>query len=141
MIKINLKPEPRILRQFAFIAVIGLPLIAGLVLRLCGTFEWTHPVLLAAVGLALLQLALFLAGVQALTHAVFVVLMVVAAPLGFVISHVFLALIFYLVITPIGLVFRLMGRDVIGRQLDPKAASYWRDRGPARAASSYFKLY
>lgn len=141
MLKVNFRPEPRILRQFAFLAVVGLPLVAGLILRLVGAFAWTHPVLLTAVGLGVAQLVLFLVGVRYLTQACFVVLMVVGMPIGFVLSHVFLAAIYYLVITPIGLVFRMMGRDVIGKRLDPKAASYWRDRGQPRPATSYFKLY
>jgi hypothetical protein len=141
MIKLQLRPEPRVLRQFAFLALLGLPAIAWLVLRLCHAFEPMHPVMLAAVGVAVLQLVLSLASIDALTRALFVAIMIVAAPIGFVISHVFLALIYYLVITPIGLFFRLTGRDVIGRKIDRNAASYWHDRGQPRPASSYFKLY
>lgn len=141
MIKLQLRPEPHVLRQFAWLALVGLPAIAWLVLRMCGAFTWTHPAMLAAGGLAVLQLGLFMASIDVLTRAVFVAIMLVAAPIGFVISHVFLAVIYYLVITPIGLVFRLIGRDAIGRRLDPGAASYWRDRGQPRPASSYFKLY
>jgi hypothetical protein len=141
MMKVDFKPEAHILRQFSWLAVIGLPLIAGLVLRMCGAFEWLHPALLGAIGLAALQLVSFALGVRVLTHVIFVGLMIVAMPIGFVISHVFLAAIYYLVFTPIGLVFRLMGRDVIGKKLEPKAATYWRDRGQPRPAASYFKLY
>jgi hypothetical protein len=130
-----------VLRQFAFLAVIGLPLIAALVLRLCGVFAWTHPALLATAAVGVLQLVAFLGGITAVTHAVFVTIMVVAAPLGFVISHVLIAAVFYLVITPIGLVFRLMGRDALKRRLDRSAPTYWTERRTPRPASSYFKLY
>ena len=44
-------------------------------------------------------------------------------------------------LTPIALVFRVTGRDVIGKQLDREAATYWRERSGDRRASSYFKLY
>lgn len=141
MMKVDFKPPANVLRQFAFLAVVGLPLIAFAVLRLCGAFHWGHPALLASVGIGVLQLVLFMAGAKQLTHVVFVALMIVAMPIGFVISHVFLAAIYYLVMTPIGLVFRLIGRDAIGKKLDPKAATYWRDRGQPRPAISYFKLY
>ena len=141
MIKLQLKPEPRVLRQFAFLAVVGLPLIAALVLRLCGAFAWTHPALLGAAALGAVQLGLFLAGITAITHAVFVTIMIVAAPLGFVISHVLIAVVFDLVITPLALVFRLTGRDVLGRRLDRAATTYWTERRTARPATSYFKLY
>ncbi|HEX5054594.1 MAG TPA: SxtJ family membrane protein [Planctomycetota bacterium] len=141
MLELNLKPELRILRQFAFVAVVGLPMIAAVVLRLAGAFSWTHPAMLAAAAVGLLQLALFLGGVQIVTRALYVTIMVIALPIGFVISQVLMATIFYLVVTPIGLVFRLAGRDVLGRSLERSRTSYWRDRGPARDRTSYFKLY
>ncbi|MEO6598155.1 MAG: SxtJ family membrane protein [Planctomycetota bacterium] len=141
MIELNLKPEARILRQFAFVAVIGLPMIAAVVLRFAAAFTWTHPAMLGAAGLGILQLVLYQSGVEFVTRALFVGIMVVAMPIGFVVSHVLMATIFYLVITPIGLVFRLVGRDALGRKLEPNRNSYWRDRGPARDSASYFKLY
>lgn len=141
MIKIDFHPDARILRQFAWLAVLGLPLVAGLVLRLFGAFAWTHPVFLAAAAAGVLQLGLFLAGVSALTRWAFVGLSVVAMPIGFVLSHVLIAGIYYLVFTPIGLVFRLIGRDALGRRLDPGKASYWHVREAVRPPSSYFKLY
>ncbi len=145
MIQVEFDPKPQVLRQFAYVAVVGLPLIALVVLKLLGlwswTESWTHPAMLAAGGIGIGQLLLFTAGVRAPTRWVFVVLMLVALPIGFVISHVLMAVIYYLVITPIGLFFRLVGRDVIGRKLDPRKVSYWHDRGAPRPASSYFKLY
>jgi hypothetical protein len=141
MLKMNFKPDPKALRQFAWVAIVGLPLVAGLVLRLCGVFSWTHPVFLAAVGLGVAQAVLFQIGVQAVTRATFVGLMVVAAPIGFVLSHVLMAVVYFLLITPMGLVFRLIGRDAIGRKWDAKAATYWHVRGAVRPKASYFKLY
>ena len=142
MFKLDLDPPKRQLQQFAFIAVVGLPLIALVVLRFCGLgWAFGHPAVLIALGVGVLQLVLFLAGFRPLTRAVYVVLMIVALPIGFVLSHVLMAVIFYLVMTPIGLVFRLIGRDAMGRKRDPKARSYWHDRGPARSPASYFKLY
>jgi hypothetical protein len=39
------------------------------------------------------------------------------------------------------LVFRLIGRDVIGKKLDKNAKTYWHERSGDRPAASYFKLY
>jgi hypothetical protein len=141
MMKIDLKPKPGVLAQFAVVALVGLPLIAMLVLRLCGVWSWTHPAFLVAIGVGLVQLVAHAIGVKQLTLALYVVLTVLAFPIGFVLSHVLMASIYYLVITPIGLVFRLVGRDAMGKKLDPAAKTYWHDRGPARPAASYFKLY
>jgi len=141
MLKPNFHPEPRVLRQFAVFAVVGLPLLAGLILRLCHAFSWTHPALLAAAAVGVLQLVLHLARVEAPSRWLYVTLTIVALPIGFVLSQVLMALIYYLVMTPIGLVFRLIGRDVMGRKRDPQQKSYWHDRGPARKPSTYFRLY
>ncbi|MCR9244450.1 MAG: hypothetical protein NXI31_05420 [bacterium] len=142
MFKIETNPPHAQLKQFAFIAVVGLPLIALVVLRFCG-YGWAfgHPAVLTALGVGVFQLAVFLAGFQPLTRIIFIVLMVVALPIGFVLSHVLMAAIFYLVMTPIGLIFKLIGRDAMGKRPDPNAKTYWVDRGAARSPASYFKLY
>lgn len=145
MLKINLRPEARALRQFAWFGLVGLPLIAFAVLKFSGLWSWseswTHPAMLTAYGLAAGQLLLLLAGVPLLAQWLYAGLMVVAFPIGFVLSHVLMAAIYYLVITPIGLCFKVIGRDAMGRKFEPAKSSYWHDRGPARSPASYFKLY
>ena len=83
----------------------------------------------------------FVAGLREPTRWIYCALMVVAFPIGFVISHVMMWFIYYVVITPIGLVFRVMGRDMLGRRLEPQKASYWHERSRPRDPASYFKLY
>ena len=141
MIKLNLNPEPHIIRQFAWFAVVGMGLIGMLALKLSVGFEWDHPVFLGALALGGLQLLLFLIGVPFLSRALYIGLSVAFIPIGFVLSHVLLAGGYYLVLTPIALVFRLTGRDVIGKKLDANAKSYWHERSGNRPAASYFKLY
>jgi hypothetical protein len=62
-------------------------------------------------------------------------------PIGFVVSHVILAVLYYLVVTPIGLVLRLGGYDPLARRPAPGASSYWRDRGAPKPAASYFRQH
>ncbi len=147
MIKLSFEPEQRILRQFAWIAAIAFPLLAAWLASpeidwyRVWAWHWTStPVLvLGAIGIG--QLLLYLVGAREPTRWLFVVLLVVAFPIGFVLSHVLIAAIYYLVITPIGLVFRLIGRDALGRRIDRSLPTYWHERGAPRPASSYFKLY
>ncbi|MBL8737755.1 MAG: hypothetical protein JNL12_15085 [Planctomycetes bacterium] len=151
MNKLNLKPEGHVLRQFAWTAAVLLPLLAGFLTRgearwyALSAWHWSHPLVLALGGLAVLQLVLFLAGLRQLTGVLYAGITLVAFPLGFVVSLVLMGVIYFLLITPIGLVFRLFGRDVLGRRFDKLRAdapsSYWHERGPARGAASYFKLY
>lgn len=52
---------------------------------------------------------------------------------------VLLAILFFLVIAPIGLLLRLFGRDVLRLRRDPAAASYWIPRRPPGPAPDSMK--
>ncbi|HZN41343.1 MAG TPA: hypothetical protein VFD82_21225 [Planctomycetota bacterium] len=147
--KLNLDPDRRVMRQFAWASLVLFPAVAGFL-------SWQHDlprawvvtligigVLVAVVELVLVDLLGSFGALleKLIPRALFQILSVVAFPIGFVLSHVLMAAIFFLVMTPIGLCFRLFSRDALGRKLEPNRTSYWRDRGPARDASSYFKLY
>lgn len=44
-----------------------------------------------------------------------------------------LALLFYLVITPIGMFMRICGKDILDKRIDKTCGSYWQDRAVKRA--------
>jgi hypothetical protein len=50
--------------------------------------------------------------------------------LAMVISPIALGLIFYLCITPIGFLMRLLGKDPLRLRLDRQAETYWIPREP-----------
>ena len=51
--------------------------------------------------------------------------MTMAFALGFVMSHVILTMFFFLLVTPIGLLARLFGKDFLNQKLDPQATTHW----------------
>ncbi len=51
--------------------------------------------------------------------------MTMALALGYVMTRVLLTIFFFVVLTPVALVFRLIGRDALHRKLDRDAQSYW----------------
>jgi hypothetical protein len=59
-------------------------------------------------------------------------------PIGLVVSHVVLALVYYLALAPIGLTMRLFRNDPLTRRFDRDAKTYWRTREAARPAKDYF---
>ena len=69
----------------------------------------------------------------------YVLLSYITYPIGFVVSHVVLAILYYLVFTPVGLIMRLLRYDPLTRRLDPKAASYWQERPKPGPAADYFR--
>jgi len=64
-----------------------------------------------------------------------------AFPLGWLVSHLLLAAIYYLVLTPIGLIMRVLGRDPLARRFEPKATTYWTPHAPPRDPAQYFRQF
>jgi ABC-type uncharacterized transport system permease subunit len=62
-------------------------------------------------------------------------------PIGYVVSHVVLAVVYFLVLTPIGLAMRLLGNDPLSRTFESGAKSYWKPRDKAASTESYFKQH
>ena len=69
---------------------------------------------------------------HAILRPVYIGWMKFAFVLGWVNTRILLGLFFYLVLTPIGLVLRLTGKDLLGLKIDRTASSYWikRQRKP-----------
>jgi hypothetical protein len=132
LIKIRLKPERRELRTFGIAGAIILLVITAL--RWRGAMVWQSG---AGGGgaAALLFLALI---APTVLRPLYVALSVITFPIGWVASHVLLAVLFFALITPLGLLLRLFGRDRMGRT---RKDSYYLPRKPAEDKSSYFRQY
>jgi hypothetical protein len=62
-------------------------------------------------------------------------------PIGYVVSHLLLAIAYYLVLTPTGLLMRVFGYDPMHRRFDRDAESYWVPRERDEDAKSYFRQF
>ena len=58
-----------------------------------------------------------------------------------VVSPIILAILFYGVITPIGVLARLLGHDPLRRRIDRGAPSYWVERKPGATKNSMRKQF
>jgi hypothetical protein len=131
----QLKTSPHELRKFGLV-------VGGVFAALGLLFLWRHPgrtpyFLIPGGTLMLLGLVL----PRALKW-VYIAWMSVAFVLGFVMAHVILTLLFFLVITPMGLVARLMGKDFLSLKLDCAAKSYWIPRPPKpKSAAEYERQF
>jgi Saxitoxin biosynthesis operon protein SxtJ len=67
--------------------------------------------------------------------------MVLAFPIGWTVSQVMLAVIYFGLFTPIGLVFRLRGRDPLHRTRRPEPESYWVPKPMPADLRRYFKQF
>ncbi|HXZ86028.1 MAG TPA: hypothetical protein VEI82_11120 [Myxococcota bacterium] len=145
LVEINLHPSERTLRQFGWIALAGFGLLAlcawnGWLVFRHGLGEARGPVALGLAALGALS-ALFSLAFPKANAPLYVGLSVVAFPIGFVLSYVIMATLFYLVIAPVGFLMRAFGLDPMQRRMLPEATSYWVDARPARPKADYFKQF
>jgi hypothetical protein len=145
-IEINWHPDRRRLRGFGLAALVAFAAL--------GAWVWVrHSILGFAIGDGAAKTAAGLlwdaAGACGVLAAVapaclrplYVVLSLLGAPIGFVVSYVILAIIYYGILTPIGLVMRLVGRDPLHRKFDRSAGTYWVRRPQAADARRYFRQF
>ena len=65
-----------------------------------------------------------------------------AGLLGWVNTRVLLSLFFFIVLTPVGLVMRLFGKDLLARRWSKERATYWERReGPPADRSRFDNLF
>ena len=129
-------PPARTLRQFAGLWFLVFGLLSGIEL-----VPRDRPSLAAVF--AVLGVVVGLSGLvkPALVRPVYVGAMVVTFPIGWTVSKLVLACLFYGVFTPVGLLFRLIGRDTLGRGYRPTMASYWSLKSMPRDPQRYFRPF
>jgi len=64
-----------------------------------------------------------------------------AAAMAWLNTKLLLALIFYLVITPIGFVMRIAGKDILDEKIYRGASSYWKQKEAHNDPSRYEKQF
>jgi hypothetical protein len=132
LIRLNRHPSRRDLRIFG---TLGLLVFATL-----GAIAWRQGAELAALVAWATSLALGGPGLvyPPLLRPLYLVAIFVTFPIGLVVSYVLLGALYFLVLTPIGLLMRLLGRDPLQRRFEPNRKSYWLPRSHERPATSYF---
>ncbi len=146
IIDLDLDPDERTLRQFGFIALGGLGAIGALAwfegLIFAGGWlgDAREPVAIVLLGIGGVAALLSLVYPKA-NKPLFIGLSVAAYPIGFVLSHVIMATLFFGIISPIGLLMRALGKDPLDNRPAGDAKTYWSECRPARPAASYFKQF
>lgn len=67
--------------------------------------------------------------------------LIMMSPIGFVASYLVLALLYFCVLTPIGILMRSVGYDPLKRKLDNGADTYWVRRERQRKRGDYFRQF
>ena len=137
VIDLDLNPSRKDLRVFGAAALVAFGGLGAL-----NHWPWGGPtwltLALAALGVVSALLALFRPGAN---RPLYVVLMIAVYPIGLVVSYVMLGVVFFGILTPVGLIFRLIGRDELSRRIDPDATTYWVDRPTNTDPKRYFRQF
>ena len=134
MISVQWNPGRKQLRQFAgiwfpaFCALVGWTVAKK-------TGQW-HAVEAGWVAAGILSLAGLI--FPPLIRPVFVGLILLTYPVGWVVSHVLLGIIFYGVVTPIGLILRWSGHDPLSLKEVP-GSSLWKTPVGKTDPASYLR--
>lgn len=121
----HLQTTPRALRRFGLVVGGVFAGIAAVIFVLAGIALTTWVWILGLPGLLLILFALVH---PAALKPVQWAWMGLAFVLGFVMTRVILTLVFVTLVIPIGLVLRLVGKELLARGSDAGLASYWERR-------------
>lgn len=126
-------PDTRMLRQFAGLWIVFFGAIGAW--QLYKGSDWGWPLIVMAVvagGIGLIW--------PKVLKPVFVTWMILAFPIGWLVSHVILALVFYCAFVPIGLLLRARGHDSLLLK-KPDTNSFWIKKTQQTDPARYLKQF
>jgi hypothetical protein len=132
----SLNITPRMLRQFAGLWLVVFAALAAW--EYWGRGHQTSAFVLAALAVAFGPVGLVW---PELIRPLFVVLMAIVTPIGWIVSMLLMSLLFYGVFTPVALLFKLIGRDVLQRRTRPQEATYWAQKPIVEDRRRYFRQF
>lgn len=137
LIKINWNPSPKDLTWFSLFGCAAGPVVATLLYTLKGVpLPWCLGLAGAGVFIGISRLVSL-----TMTRWIYCAMVGATLPLGLTVSFTLMAVFYYLLLTPLALVFRLMGRDPLNRRFDPHASSYWQPHQQTVDKNRYFQQF
>ena len=132
---VNWRPDARELRRFAVAMLIGFTVLGLLsVWRAWGIS--TTSIVLWSIGAVLAIAAL----VPGLGRVAYLAVYLPTSIIGYVVSNVILALMFFLVITPLGIILKLIGKDLL-QQRRQKTTTQWTPIKGVKTEDSYYRQF
>lgn len=129
----KIKSTPKQLREFGVVMGIFFGVVSFLIHRKGGHFQ--TPAVIASVFLILgLTVPKVLLPLQK-------VWMTIAVVIGFFMSHVILAILFFVFLTPLSIISRMTGKKFLDDHNDDGGNSYWLDHPKITDKKSYLNQY
>jgi hypothetical protein len=137
LVKIDWNPESKQLQNFGKIALVATTLISLLLYLLKGVaIQWA----LIIFGFGFFVFIISLLSLK-LTKVIYLGMILLTLPIGYVVSFILMVTFYFLLLTPLGLIFRLIGRDPLNRKFEPNAKSYWLSRRQPKGVEQYFHQF
>lgn len=131
----DLDVSQKSLRKFAFlVGIIVLVISFWLSLRYFSPFIYYF---LGIIGILLIVMGVFF---SPRVKGIYKLWMGMAFAIGWLVSRILLMAIFYLVIMPVGLLARILGKEFLDKKMRIRKDSYWVKRDIGRKAN-YEKMY
>ncbi len=93
---------------------------------------------LGAIGAAIPLMGLFWPG---FLRTVYLLANYATFPIGLAVSYIILIVIYYLLVTPLGLALRLSGHDPLKRRFARNVETYWTPHEQKQSSESYFQQF
>lgn len=137
LVEINWNPENGRLRLFGLTAIIVLGVVAVILRFVLGVSG------IAAVFVAGAGLFIFIVSLISFKAAriIYLGLTFAALPIGFVTSALLMAAFYFFILTPVGLVFKLIGRDALARKFRTDGPTYWISHSQNKDPERYFHQF
>ena len=132
---INWRPDAGELRRFAVAMLIGFAVL-GLLSAWRGGGIGTASITLWSIGVVLAVAAL----VPGVGRVAYLAVYLPTSIIGYVVSNVILALMFFLVITPLSMILKLMGKDLL-QQKRPRDTTQWTPVKNGKTEDSYYRQF
>jgi hypothetical protein len=133
---IPFNPDRKVLRQFAVLWVLFFVTI--------GTYQFfAHARGGVGLGLIIAGLTIGIPGLlwPHLLRWIFVTWMVLVSPIGWLVFTLVMLALYYLLITPLAIFFRLKGRDWLRKNPAPHQKTFWEPKGNPLDPLSYYRQY
>ena len=129
------RPDAAELRRFAIAMLVGFTLL-GLLSAWRARGIGTGSIVLWSLGIFLATAAF----VPGLGRVAYLAVYLPTSIIGYVVSHVMLTLMFFFVITPLAIILRLMGKDLL-QQRRPKQKPGWMAVKGVKNEDSYYRQF
>jgi hypothetical protein len=145
MLKLDLRPDRPTLRKFGYVAFVAFGLLSLLARLELGPFGFGLGPSRAWVALGLMGVgalaAFFSLVAPGLNRPLYVGLVLLGSSIGQVVAVLVLGVLYFGLITPLSLIFRVLGRDALERRADPEALTYFRSAMPMPPRERYFRQF